>query len=60
MRATQLQWVFSVLMEVFDQVVLCTNVGKMVIIVCQPCCAIGYHSTETYVLRMTGEGLPHW
>ena len=58
-RATRLQRVFNVLTELFDRVGLRTNVGKTVSMACQPCCAIGGHSSEAYGLRMTGWGLTH-
>ena len=36
-----------------------TNVVKMVIMACQPCCAIVGHSAEAYSLRMMGEGITY-
>ena len=37
-----------------------TNVAKTVSMACQPCCALGGHSTEEYGLLMTGEVHTYW
>ena len=41
MRAARLQRKFQVLMELFDRLILCNNMGKAVSIICQPCITIG-------------------
>ena len=46
MRQERLQWVFNVLTELFYQVNLRTNVGKMVCMEFQPCHAIGGHMDD--------------
>ena len=51
MRVEKRQRAFNVLMNLFDQVGLHTNLGKVVIMTCQPCCTIGGHYTEEYGLR---------
>ena len=60
MRETWLQSLFGVLMELFDRVGMCTNMGKMVSMMSQPCCAIGGQSLDAYGLSMVGEGLIYW
>ena len=60
MKEERLQWVFNVLMELFYQVGLRTNVGKTVCMEFQPCHAIGGHSIEACGLWMTGDGRIHW
>ena len=59
-RETWIQWDFDVMTEMFDRIGLHTNVGNTVSMECQPCFTIGGHSTESYGLRMTGEGLTYW
>ena len=51
-----LQWAFDTLVSLFERVVLQTNVGKTVIMVCCPCQAAGTHPYVAYGRRMTGEG----
>ena len=43
----------------FDWIGLHTNIGKTVIMVFQPCHAIGGHFMDPYGLRMTGDYLRH-
>ena len=57
MWATHLQQDFDTLTELFDRVGLRTNVAKMVSMACQPCRALGVHSSEGYRIQITGEGL---
>ena len=57
MRSTQIHKAFDVLTRLFDLVGLRTNVGKTVIMTCQPYCAIWEHSAEAYSIRMTVEDL---
>ena len=45
--------------EIFDWVGPYTNALKTVSMECQPCRAIGGHSTESYGLWMKGEGMTH-
>ena len=59
-QAHRLQRAFYVLTYLFDQVGICTNVTKMQIVVCQPCCMIGFHSTEACVFRINVEVLTYW
>ena len=47
------------LKDIFNRVGLRTNMGKTVIMVQKPCCAIGSHFAEAYGLSMMGEGLTH-
>ena len=54
-QTTQIQRLFDILTELFYRVGLCTNVGYLVIMTCQLCCSIGYHSSEAYELSMMGE-----
>ena len=56
MGTERIQQEFHVLTELFDWVLLRTNVGKMVIMACQPCRATEGHSIEAYDLWMMGEG----
>ena len=51
-----LQGVFNALVCLFDKVVLKTNVGKTVGMVCRPWQAAGNITTEAYRRRITGEG----
>ena len=41
---------FNVLMDLFDQVFLHTNLVETVSMSCQPCCSIGEHSAKAYGL----------
>ena len=58
-RETRIQWTFDVMMELFDRVGLCNNVGKTVIMECQKFYDIGGHSMEAYGIRMMGGGLAY-
>ena len=58
-QATQIYRLFDILMDLFYRVGMCTNVGQLVIMVCQPCCTIWYHSTDVYRLSMMVEGLTY-
>ena len=59
MRSERIKRVFHVLMDLIYWVGICTNVGNMVSMEYQPCCALVGHSAEEYGLRMTGaEGNP--
>ena len=54
---TWLQGAFNALVAIFDRVVLLTNVGKTVSIVCHPCRAgSGNRTEEAYSRRITGVG----
>ena len=55
-RATRLQWSFETLTKIFNQMGLCKNVAKTMIITCQTCRALGIHSVEACRLQVTGEG----
>ena len=59
MRSHWIHRAFDVLTELFDRVGLHTNVGKIAIMACQHCCAIGGQSAEAYGLRITGEGISY-
>ena len=48
-----------VLEELFDRVVLHTNMGKTVIMAFHPYCATGGHFIEAYGVQMTSEGSNH-
>ena len=52
-----LQWAFTQLVGLFDQVGLNTNTKKTVSMTCRPCTAAGNRSEEAYGRLMTGEGL---
>ena len=57
------QWLqggFSTLVGLFDRVVLKTNVGKTVEMVCCPCQAAGTLSEAACRRKMTGEGPLYW
>ena len=54
--AACLQRGFDTLTELFDRVVLRTNVVNMVSMGFQPFLALGGHSMEVYGLQMTGKG----
>ena len=47
-QATHLHWDYETLTELFDRVVLHTNVAKTVSMECQPCCALGGNLEEVY------------
>ena len=51
-----LQSEFDTLTVMFDQVVLRTNVRKIVGMVCRPYLEAGLQADEAYTRRMTGEG----
>ena len=52
-----LQGAFNALVAIFDRVVLLTNVGKTVSMVCHPCWAgAGHRTEEAYGRRLTGVG----
>ena len=52
-----LQGAFNALVAIFDRVVLLTNVGKTVRMVCHPCRAgAGNRAKEAYSRRITGVG----
>ena len=55
----RIPWVFDFLEELFDQVFLFTNVGKMVSISCHTYRCIGGHSVDAYGILMVGEVLTH-
>ena len=48
-RTGWLQGMFDFLMRLFDQVVLRTNIGKTVGMVCKPFCAVVHHLEEAYL-----------
>lgn len=50
---TRLQRAFTTLTELFDHVVLCTNVAKTVRMACQHFRTLGVHYVDTYGLKMT-------
>ena len=50
-----LQGAFNALKGLFERVVLQTNVGKTVSMVCHPCQAAGNPTTSAYRRRITGE-----
>ena len=52
-----LQWEFTTLVGLFDQVGLNTNTGETARMTCRPFTAAGNHSEEAYGRKMTGEGL---
>ena len=52
-----LQWAFTTLVGLFDQVGLNKNTGKTVSMTYRPCTAAGNQSEEAYGLKMAGEGL---
>ena len=58
-QENQIQQDFNVLIYLFEWFGMCTNVGKMVSIVCQTYRAIGGHSTYTYFLNMMVEALDY-
>ena len=51
-----IQWLFGVLIGLFEQVGLRTNVTNMVAMVCQPGPIAGQQSTTSYGQQMTSEG----
>ena len=51
-----IQGAFSTLVDLFDRLVLRTNVGKTVCMVCRPFQAVGNQLEVAYGRRMTGEG----
>ena len=51
-----LQGAFSTLVGLFDRVILRTNFGKTVGMVCRPCQVAGNQSEAAYGRWMTGEG----
>ena len=51
-----LQWAFNALVGLFERVVLCTNVVKMVRMTFRPCPAAGNQLEVAYGRKMTGEG----
>ena len=51
-----IQGAFDTLVGLFDRLVLRTNVGKTVSMVCRPCQAVGNQSYTVYGRRITGEG----
>ena len=50
-----LQWIFDTLVSIFERVVLRTNVGKTVSMVCHTCQAAGTQLEAAYGRNMTGE-----
>ena len=50
-----LQWAFDTLVSLFERVVLRTNVGMTVIMVCHTCQAAGTQSAAAYRRKMPGE-----
>ena len=58
-RVDHLQQVFNVSTDLFDQVGLEMNIGKMIIIVSQPCQLVGGHLAEAYKKHMVGVGMPY-
>ena len=58
MRETRLQTVFDTLTQLFDHVGLHINVASTVIMDCQPYCALGGHSVDSYGLQLVGSNTP--
>ena len=52
-----LEWVFTILVGIFDRVGLKTNQRKTVSMACRPCSAAGNISETSYAHTMTGKGL---
>ena len=51
---------FNALVAIFDRVVLLTNAGKKVSMVCHPCRAgAGNRTEEAYSRRITGVGISY-
>ena len=59
MRAVRLQRSFDIVMELFDWVIMQTDVRNTVGMVCQPCRAVGGYSEESYGIQMMGEGMTY-
>ena len=55
-----LQGEFNTLVGLFDRVVLRTNDGKTVVMVCRPCQAAGIQSEAAYEKRITGGVPTYW
>ena len=55
-----LQWAFNALVDLFERMGLCTNVGKTVSMTCRPCPAAGNQSEEAYGRKMKGVGPTYW
>ena len=54
-----LQWLFSVMIGLFERVGLRTNMVNMVVMVCQPVPIIGRHYTPSHGRQMDSEGDYH-
>ena len=53
-----LQWVFDILIGIFERFGIINNMENMVTMVCQPGTIISQHSTASYGWRMNRKGDP--